>query len=125
VESALPAGYSPLKELPNFDAMLTALNQTSQYVRYIELSKFSHGTHVAGRLYRKNFGTEIKIGEFSEFRDWWFVIDTCFNSFILAGSRILEVLGGDVDKFVDKNWLKAAIQNIEELRVMENKPLSD
>jgi len=76
-------GYS-IPRLPNVHEALQSLNAETKYLNYIILSQYTHATHYAGKIYRRNLGTEKILSERVRLDDWKFVFAVCWPVFELA-----------------------------------------
>jgi hypothetical protein len=116
VTKALPQEYKPLSKIPDFAAMLSAINEEQKYMTYIFLSQYSHGTHKATGLYRKGLGTKKEFGEFIKPKDWGVVISVCWYCLAKTSERIFIVIGGDAKRFLIDDFvqeIQGVIQKIE------------
>lgn len=104
IEKLLPKTIKPLKTIPNFRAMLKEIGQEHQYLKYMRLSQFSHGTHVAGDFYRKNLGIGKVHGEFIYPESWAEPLNCAWWCLATGGTTILDKLGGEPGAFMDKNY---------------------
>ena len=75
VAQVFPPGYAQLKEIPSLRGMLANVGREARYVRYMELSQFSHGTHAATWTYRRNLGIYMEHGEFITAATWFPAIE--------------------------------------------------
>lgn len=103
VEKLLPS-TKPLKALPNFRAMLKDIGQEQHYLKYMRLSQFAHGTHVAGELYRNNLGNGKVHGEFIYPESWAEPLNCAWWCLATGGTTILKKLGGEPGAFADKTY---------------------
>ena len=116
VIKVLPEPYKPLLQIPNMDEMMRTIGERDKYLAYMYMSQYSHGTHVATGMYRRGFGNDAVFGEYIKPNDWWSVFSLCWYSFAKSGNRVLEILGGDVDKFYTNDFIleiQSTILNIK------------
>jgi len=73
-----------IPKLPNVREALRSLNEERKYFNYILLSQYTHATHYAGKIYRRNLGTEKILSEQVRLDDWRFVFAVCWPVFELA-----------------------------------------
>ena len=104
VEKLLPPTTKPLKALPNFRAMLKDIGQEQHYLKYMRLSQFSHGTHVAGELYRKNLGNGKVHREFIYPESWAEPLHCAWWCLATGGTTILKKFKGEPSAFMDKPY---------------------
>jgi len=76
-------GYK-IPTLPNILEMLQSLNEERKYLYYILLSQYTHMTHYAGKIYRKNLGVDKKLKEESSIDDWKLVFSISWPVFEFA-----------------------------------------
>jgi len=116
VTGALPKSYKPIAQIPDLASMMKAINEEGKYLTYIFLSQYSHGTHVATGLYRKNLGNEKKFDEYITPKDWAPLLRLCWYCLAKTSERIFEVIGGDANRFLNNDFIQeiqGAIQKIE------------
>jgi hypothetical protein len=94
VAALLPAGCTPPSRIPKFDVMLEALGVPSAYPIYAILSQYTHGTHFATWLYRRNLGTKMLSGEFTAPHQWYVPLTASWWAFQAVSARLVEVVTG-------------------------------
>jgi hypothetical protein len=82
-------GVQLLKQLPNFEQMLSSIDGSHLYSVYIQASQYTHGGHSATWLYRsEGVGTHKQIGEDIRAEQWILPLRMCW----LALSRPGDVI---------------------------------
>jgi hypothetical protein len=115
VAQLLPPGHSQLKAVPTLRGMLADLARDSDYLRYIELSQFSHGTHAATWTYRRNLGIYMEHGEFITAASWTPVLASAWDSLARPGAAILTTLTGSPSIFPSAHLRESAARTIGQL----------
>jgi hypothetical protein len=100
VAAKLPPGLTPLTQLPNLYQMLESMGEERKYLMYILGCQFTHATHHATGIYRKNLGTEKVLGEHVTPRDWAACLSMTWYSLHAAGERFLVRAGGNPRDFL-------------------------
>jgi hypothetical protein len=113
VERVLPAGVKALSGLPTFRAMLKDIGEESYYAKYMLLSQYAHGTHVAGGVFRQNLGSRKKLGEFIYPESWDEPLKAAWWCLATGGLRILGRLGGKPESFLDHAFLQKATEALK------------
>lgn len=85
-------GYS-IKRLPNVREILKTLNEERKYLYYILLSQYTHLTHYAGSIYRKNLGAEKELTEQPQPDRWKLVFAVSWPVFELATELYIYTIG--------------------------------
>ena len=117
VTAKLPAGYTPLKQLPNLYQMLESLGEERKYLMYVIGCQFAHGTHHATGLYRRHLGTEKVLGEHIADKDWAACFSMTWYSLHASGQCFLQRAGGNPHDFLSVEFgskVQAAIHAITE-----------
>lgn len=130
VETMLPDGYTAPSELPNFEGMINSLEFEKWYIHYMAFSQFSHGTRIAGNLYRRHLGTKKVMGEFIAPSDWYHPIGASSMGVIQVGRRLIEVCGGSPDRYLNPGFLHEFQELLDALKSLigtdsENTNLED
>ena len=106
VTEKLPDGYEPLTRLPNLFQMLESFGEERKYLAYIEACQFTHSTHHATGLYRKNLGNKKQLGENITASDWYSALWITSSALLGAGQRFIVCAGGDPSDFVSPQFDK-------------------
>lgn len=94
IEALLPAGIRPLSRIPNLETMMREIGETRNYATYTILSQYTHGSHYAGSVYRRNLGSMMTFGERTSLSDWAFLVEISWWSLFAAGQTIERVCPG-------------------------------
>lgn len=100
VARLLPAGYSELPGNPSVEQMLENLAQKQTYSIYRLLAQYVHGGHASTWLYRRNFGTLKRMGEFISPADWQWPLHTAWKTLQVFGRNILVSLKSKTPEFL-------------------------
>jgi hypothetical protein len=100
VTERLPAHVAPRHRNPTIDDMLTDLGARGLNLAYINLSQFTHGSHVATSTYRRNLGAMKQFGEFVSPSSWFQPLSVCWLSLSGPGRLVLLRLGGNPEAFL-------------------------
>ena len=115
VAAKLPNGVTPLTRMPNLYQMLESLQETEKYLAYIIGCQFSHGTHHATSIYRKNLGSEKILGEHIVPGDWGPCFSITWYSLHASGEQFLRTVGVNTDYFLPIEFgieVEAAIEAV-------------
>jgi len=115
VENLLPKHIQRCKAVPNLKNLLGEIGEKEKYLNYSRLSQFSHGTHAAGKLYRKNLGNSKKIGEFISPELWVEPLECAWWCLAKGGSKILQRLGQDPSKFLPDEFFDTVSQALNKI----------
>jgi hypothetical protein len=115
VTAMLPSGYCPLPKLPNIYEMLESLSEARKYILYVWGCQYTHGTHAATGLYRKDLGSEKKFGEFIRLGDWAFCLSVSWTSLMGPGNLFLQRMGGDHRLFPTSELMESVLNALAEI----------
>jgi hypothetical protein len=106
VQNKLPASIQRVETLPNLRDMLKDIGQEGLYATYMHLSQFSHGSPVAGGLYRRGRGLSMRLGEFIYPESWVDPLRSAWWCVAKGGQKILERVVGDSGGFPPPDFVK-------------------
>jgi Family of unknown function (DUF5677) len=105
VTEKIPEGYITLKKIPNISEMLDSFGEDRKYLLYLMGCQFTHNSHVATGLYRKNLGTAKKLGEFISAQDWHLCLSITWSALLGAGKQFIYRAGGDPSNFASAQFV--------------------
>lgn len=114
IEKELPSKYKTIG-LPNLRDMVKSLGEDRKYLAYQYLCPFTHVSSSATRLYSKNMGSMMELGEYVKAEDWYTPLLTCWYSLYAPGYKLLERLGGDIESFLDDTFASSVQSKIDRI----------
>jgi len=100
ITKLLPSEHKVVNKMPNLRDMLVALKDEERYVLYIHLSQYTHGSHFATEVYRKNLGTKQVFGEHIEPSNWQVPLAACWYTMATAATLVISRLNGNVSAYI-------------------------
>jgi len=114
-ELLIVKGHNP-KRLPDLRDMLKEIGLEKEYIRYIVLSQFTHGTLISTSVYRMNFGNMKIFGEYITSIDWYGIFNSLWFCLSYPGKLLIERLGGNAGAFISLKYeeeVNDALKNLQ------------
>ena len=116
VEAMLPQNVMVPNSVPDVRSALVEFGEESKYLLYIELSQFTHPTHVSSSLYRANLGQFKKLGEFITPEMWRFLFASAWPAFVTAAKLLFQREAPGREPFGDSSFSSTVWQTISEIK---------
>ena len=101
----------PPASVPNFRALLGAINRPDLYGNYIVLSQFAHGGHEAAAVFSRQ-RADGTFGDVVRLRDWYHALAFPSMAFRDAAFQTIRLLGLSRTRFLPKDFREGLDQSL-------------